>query len=217
MQRAVLAGVVFWAGLASAPGGPTAQPCDTALLARAQAAYQALAGFQGRFKQEDRESDGRLLTAEGKIAYHRPGRMRWEYAPPNEQLLVTDGVTVWLYDPLLENVTVQPLEGLTEGTPLKFLLGVGNLMSDFTCRPATLPPPADGLIYLELVAKKEIPTLAFIQLGVRSGTAALESFRMIDTRGNQRTVRLLELKQTVAFPPDHFRFTIPPGMEVIRK
>lgn len=217
MQRATLAGAVFWSALAAAPGGLSAQPCDTALLARTQAVYQAMTGFQGRFTQEDRETDGRVLRAEGKIAYRKPGRMRWQYAPPNEQLLITDGVTVWLYDPLLENVTVQPLEGLTEGTPLKFLLGAGNLTADFTCRPATLPPPADGLTYLELVAKAEIPTLAFIQLGVRPGTAALESFRMVDTQGNQRTVRLMDLKQTATFPADYFTFKIPPGMEVIRK
>jgi outer membrane lipoprotein carrier protein len=83
------------------------------LLQRTQTAYQALAGFQGEFQQEDREPSGRVLTAKGKIAYRKPGQMRWEYAAPNEQLLVTDGTTVWLFDPLLENVTVQPLEGLT--------------------------------------------------------------------------------------------------------
>jgi len=90
-----------------------AQACDTALLAKAQSAYQALAGFQGEFKQEDTETSGRVLTASGKIAYRKPGQMRWEYAAPNEQLLVTDGSTVWLYDPLLENVTVQPSPEMT--------------------------------------------------------------------------------------------------------
>lgn len=199
------------------PALAAAQACDTALLARTQAVYQGLTGFAGEFKQEDRERDGRVLTAGGKIAYRKPGQMRWEYAPPNEQLLVTDGTTVWLFDPLLENVTVEPLEGLTEGTPLKFLLGAGSLTADFTCRAVTLAPPQDGLAYLELVAKAPIPTLAFIQLGVRPATARLESFRMVDTQGNQRTVRLLNLKPNVTFPPEHFTFTIPPGMEVITK
>jgi outer membrane lipoprotein carrier protein len=124
---------------------------------------------------------------------------------------------VWLYDPLLENVTVQPLDGLTEGTPLKFLLGAGNLTADFTCRPVTAPPPQDGLSYLELVAKAPIPTLAFIQLGVRKDTARLESFRLVDAQGSQRTVRLLNLRQTGSFPPEFFVYKIPPGMEVITK
>jgi outer membrane lipoprotein carrier protein len=223
--RACAAAALWMAGCAlvplTAPLTVQAQACDATLLARTQSVYQALTGFQGEFRQEDRESDGRVLTAGGKIAYRKPGQMRWEYAPPNEQLLVTDGSTVWLYDPLLENVTVQPLEGLTEGTPLKFLLGAGNLTADFTCRAVTLKPPAgaaaDGLVYLELVAKTEIPTVAFIQLGVRANSARLESFRTVDTQGNQRTVRLLNLKPTATFPPDHFVFKIPPDMEVIKK
>jgi outer membrane lipoprotein-sorting protein len=40
---------------------------------------------------------------------------------------------------------------------------------------------------------------------------------MIDTQGNQRTVRLVNLKQTASFPTDHFTFKIPPDMEVIKK
>src|SRR3970282_1683949 len=100
-----------------------------------------------------------------QIAYLRPGKMRWNYEPPNEQLVVTDGKTVWLYDPLLENVTVQPVEGGTRGTPLAFLLGVGNLREDFSCRALTRPAPPDGLSWLELVPRKEIPTLDFIPIG----------------------------------------------------
>jgi outer membrane lipoprotein carrier protein len=214
---ALVLAVLLPALAALLPAHAAAQPCDRALLARAQAVYQALTGFQGEFQQEDREGDGRVLTAGGKIAYRKPGQMRWEYAPPNEQLLVTDGATVWLYDPLLENVTVQPLADLTEGTPLKFLLGAGSLTADFDCRAVSLAPPADGLATLELVPKTPIPPLAFIQLGVRPATARLESFRMVDTQGNRRTVRLLNLKSTATFPPEHFTFKIPPDMEVITK
>ena len=53
--------------------------------------------------------------------------MRWLYAAPEEQLLVTNGETLWLYDTLLENVTIQKLEKLTDGTALSFLLGLGDL------------------------------------------------------------------------------------------
>jgi outer membrane lipoprotein carrier protein len=194
-----------------------AQGCDAALLSRAQAAYQQMGGFEAGFKQEDREPSGRVSGAGGRIAYRKPGQMRWDYAAPNPQQVITDGATVWLYDPLLENVTVQPLGALAEGTPLKFLLGAGNLAADFTCRAPTLAAPGDGLTYLELVPKTRIPTLAFIQLGVRRGDAGLEAFRMVDSQGAQRTVRLLDLKPRTAFPAGHFTFKIAPGMEVITK
>lgn len=191
------------------------KPCDTALLQRVQQAYQEITSFKGRFHQEDRRTDGEVVTAQGAIAYLRPGRMRWEYDPPNEQLLVTDGKTVWLFDPLLDNVTVESLQAIARGTPLSFLLGVGNLLEDFTCRPLSRTPPQDGLTYLELTPRKKIPTLEFIQLGVDGKTAQLSTLIMVDTSGNARLVRLQELKLGVSFRPEAFTFKITPDMEVI--
>lgn len=192
-------------------------PCSAARVDEVQQAYQAIQSFEGRFQQHDRRGDGARVEAAGKIAYRRPGRMRWEYEPPNDQLLVTDGETVWLFDPLLDNVTVQPLKNLTQGTPLAFLLGVGNLNRDFTCRPHTTPPPADGLTYLELHPRASIPGLAYVQLGVEPKGSAIRVLRMVDTAGNVREVRFLGLGLGVTFPPDYFTFTVKEGMEVISK
>ena len=212
-------GLVLWGpSLAVSPQvRAAADTCGGNLTSRIQAEYQALSSFRGSFEQEDRQTNGRLVSARGEIAYLKPGRMRWSYAPPNEQLLVTDGETVWLHDPVLDNVTVQPLGDLTQGTPLAFLLGAGNLKADFTCRPVTRPPPADGLIYVELVPRKPIPALDFIQLGAHPKTARIASLRMVDRQGNIRTVRLTGLKVNVPLPESLFTFQVTPGMEVISK
>ena len=63
--------------------------------------------------------------------------MRWLYSLPEEHLLVTNGKTLWLFDPLLENVTVQKLKRITDGTALSFLLGIGDLYKDFNHRGIT--------------------------------------------------------------------------------
>jgi len=213
---ALLVAGLLWAG-PLAPPAPAAGPCEPGLVERVQGAYQAITSFRGQFRQTDVEPSGRRTEARGTIAYRRPGRMRWEYAPPHEQLLVTDGTTVWLHDPLLENVTVQPLDDVTRGTPLAFLLGVGSLADDFTCRAPTAPPPADGLRYLELVPVEPIPTLAFIQLGVEPASAAIRALRMVDGRGGSRVVLLEGLRTGVDFPEGHFTFQVTEGMEVITK
>lgn len=199
-----------------APEAARAQECDEALLERIQTRYRAIESFQGRFTQTDRRPDGRADEATGKLAYERPGHMRWAYEPPHEQLLVTDGETVWLYDPLLDNVTVQPLGDLTQGTPLAFLLGVGNLNEDFRCRPFSTEVPDDGLRYVELVPRGDLPGLDYIQLGVRDN-AQVASLRMFDPRGNLRWVRLEELRFGVDLPEGHFTFEVTDEMEVIRK
>ena len=200
-------------GVQAAP----AQGCESGVLRRVQQDYATLQGFRAGFTQQDRAPDGRLREARGEVEYRRPGKMRWTYLPPQEQLLVTDGVTVWLYDPLLENVTVQPLKDLTQGTPLSFLLGAGNLESDFTCRPFTRPPPEDGLVYAELVPKTPIPGLTYIQLGAEASGGRIASLLMVDSQGNERQVRFQELRPDGSIPLERFTFVITPGMEVIRK
>ena len=98
-----------------------------------QQRYQSISSFTGEFEQTSirNDEDSIPVVAEGKVSFVRPGKMRWEYETPEEQLLVTDGETVWLYDPLLGNVTVQQLSRITEVTALDFLLGVGDLTRDF--------------------------------------------------------------------------------------
>lgn len=196
--------------------GP-AIPCGGGLVESVQREYQAIESFEARFRQEDLRGDGLKILATGRVAYRRPGRMRWEYDPPNEQLLVTDGKTIWLFDPLLDNVTVHPLEDLTRGTPLAFLLGAGSLSEDFRCEPFSIPPPRDGLDYLELHPRTPIPGLAFIQLGVAKKGQGIQVLRLVDSQGNVRQVRFEGLRTGVTFPPRHFEFEIEEGMEVISK
>lgn len=208
------------AGLLTADAGAARaadDPCASGLVGRIQRTYQALHAFQAHFAQTDRQRDGDTQQAAGEVSYLKPGRMRWEYAPPNEQLLVTDGSTVWLYDPLLDNVTVQPLADLTQGTPLAFLLGAGNLEQDFTCRAFTRLPPQDGLDYVELVPRKPIPALAYIQLGAQPRSGQIAALRMVDTQDNLREVRFTALRTDVQPDPASFTFEVKEGMEVIRK
>ncbi len=80
-----------------------------------------------------------------------------------------------------------------------------------------MPPPGDGLAYVELVPRKPIPTLEFIQLGAIPGTDRIASLRMVDTQGNVRSVRMLELEVNVPLDESRFTFEITPDMEVIAK
>lgn len=203
--------------LAGPEAGAAPDPCAGGLVERIQSAYQALQSFEGGFTQVDRQTDGRRVEAKGSVSYLKPGRMRWEYAPPHEQLLVTDGETVWLYDPILDNVTVQALGELTQGTPLAFLLGAGNLQQDFACRAFSRPPPTDGLDYVELVPRTPIPTLDYLQLGAQRKSGRIAALRMVDAQGNLREVRFQHLRTDVRLKPAAFTFEITPGMEVIRK
>ena len=142
--------------------------------------------------------------------------MRWLYEAPEEQLLVTNGQTMWLYDPLLENVSVQKLDKITEGAALTFLLGFGNLKADFIRREITknLLIEQEGLI-LELKPKNSTINLAFIQLNVDPETYNLKTIAMMDQQDNYRTIQLLNMKYNLVIEDKFFEFTVTNDMEVI--
>ena len=188
------------------------------LLELIQKQYQSIQSFSGRFIQSSHHAatvTGPKI-AKGLVSYKRPGKMRWLYEAPEEQLLVTNGQTMWLYDPLLENVTVQKLEKITEGTALSFLLGLGNLKTDFIHRDISknLLIGQDGLI-VELEPKKSTANLSFIQLNVNPETYNLQSIALMDHLDNYRTIQLMNMKYNLEIEANFFEFTVSNDMEVI--
>ena len=182
--------------------------------------YQSISSFSGQFIQTSfrNDADSLPVVAEGKVSFLRPGKMRWEYQIPEEQLLVTDGETVWLYDPLLENVTVQQLSRITGVTALDFLLGVGDLNRDFIPRTLSqkLLKAPEGLL-VELEPKEKLANLDFIQLEVHKENYHLKTLLLMDRQGNYRTIILKSMEYNLHLDSQLFHFEIPEGMEVLRE
>ena len=208
--------ILIYLFLFGSVGQPVAEEKD--LLRLIQKQYQSIRSFSGRFIQTSHRADTETgpKKAEGLVSYKRPGKMRWLYEAPEEQLLVTNGQTMWLYDPLLENVTVQKLQKITEGTALSFLLGLGNLQADFIHREISknLLIGKDGLI-VELEPKKSTANLAFIQLNVHPETYNLQTIALMDQQDNYRTIQLMNMKYNLEIEDNFFEFTVTNDMEVI--
>jgi len=183
-----------------------------------QSQYQSISSFSGKFVQISfkRNTDIPPKKAKGRVSYKRPGKMRWLYSLPEEHLLVINGGTLWLFDPLLENVTVQKLEKIADGTALSFLLGIGDLNKDFRQREIsrTFLQKQDDLT-VELVPKKPNSNLAFIQLQVHPKKYDLKKILMMDKQENYSTIELNSLKYNIELEDKLFEFKITEDMEVI--
>ncbi len=59
----------------------------------------------------------------GTMQVKRPGQFRWETTSPMQQLIVTNGQTVWIYDPDLEQATRQQMDSQVGNTPALLLSG----------------------------------------------------------------------------------------------
>ena len=113
----------------------------------------------GRFSQLSLDGSGtQLQETSGELALKRPGQFRWHTDAPMEQLLVSNGKKVWLYDPDLEQVTIQELDQRLTHTgfaavrrrlhhqrELRGLAQGGGDVVDFTLKPKAKDTLFDNL------------------------------------------------------------------------
>ncbi|MDP9340167.1 MAG: outer membrane lipoprotein carrier protein LolA [Acidobacteriota bacterium] len=86
--------------------------------------YRAAKTLQATFLERYTEN-GRTVRVESGVAYfRRPGKMRWEYAAPENNLFLIDGKNAWFYVPADHTVTRVPAKQSTDWrTPLALLAG----------------------------------------------------------------------------------------------
>ncbi len=153
------------------------------------------------------------LQSKGTLAFEKPNRMRWDYRPPDEQTIVGDGDTLWIYQPAEKQVIKAPLGAAFQArTPVSFLAGLGRLERDFE---ATLEAETADDWVLRLVPRQDqgIGTLTLV---VHKPDAAIGEARITDPLGTTTRIRLSAERRNVALDTSLFHFTPPAGVDVVR-
>jgi len=89
--------------------------------------------MHAQFAQVATMPGGQKLESHGELWLVKPNQFRWAAKSPNKQLYVTDGKTLWTYEPDLEQATARPLPTKISETPLLLLSGdVSQLNNLFT-------------------------------------------------------------------------------------
>src|SRR3954469_23854982 len=82
------------------------------------------------FQQKVFDRNGKLVQeTKGNFVFQRPGRFRWVYDKPADQVIVGDGQRVWIYDRQLNQVTVRKLTAALGSTPAALLAGSSDIQS----------------------------------------------------------------------------------------
>ncbi|MCY3812583.1 MAG: outer membrane lipoprotein chaperone LolA [Gammaproteobacteria bacterium] len=154
-----------------------------------------------------------LQAATGRMHLKRPMRLRWELDEPYPQLVVTNGETLWVYDPDLEQVTVQPLAEALTGSPAVFLTGtVADLRRNFSVL-ATEPPEAGGSRF-ELTPVD--PNAVYGELALTfAADGSLAGIDIADHLDQLTRVAFTVRDDDAVLESDLFEFTVPTGVDVI--
>jgi outer membrane lipoprotein carrier protein len=163
------------------------------------------------FEQRVSDRDGKLVQeAKGNFVFLRPGRFRWVYAKPVDQLIVGDGQRVWIYDRDLNQVTVRRVSKALGSTPAALLAGSSDIEQAFELSDAG---ERDGLEWLE--AKPREREAGFERIRMGFGVAGVQAMELTDHFGQTTLLRFSGLIRNPKVDPAEFRFEPPKGADVL--
>ncbi|MFZ5558671.1 MAG: outer membrane lipoprotein chaperone LolA [Pseudomonadota bacterium] len=173
---------------------------------------EATRSARSEFTQTVVDGRGRKIQdASGSMEFERPGRFRWTYARPYDQLIVGDGEKVWIYDKELKQVTVRALDQALGSTPAALLAGSNDIEKAFTLSESGAQ---GGLEWVDAVPKNRDTTFDRVRLGFDE-RADLRAMELTDSFGQTTRLTFAGFERNPKLDPSRFRFTPPPGADVV--
>ena len=164
------------------------------------------------FAQTVTSTDGaRKKTSSGQFEFLRPGRFRFVYLKPFEQLIVADGVKVWIYDADLNQASSRKLSNALGATPAALLAG-SSLDADFAL---AAQPSKDGLDWALATPKAKDGPFQSMRVGFKG--RELAAVEIIDSFGQRSMLQFSGFEANVALDEKRFRYAPPAGADVVEQ
>ncbi len=185
---------------------------NAASIENLKAFLQQTTSAKARFAQIIVDKNLReLQRVTGTMQFQRPGKFRWEYHKPYEQVIVGDGARLWIYDKDLNQVTVRKLDQALGNSPAALLAGNNEIERVYTL---TNLGNQEGLDWLEAVPRAQENAFERVRLGFGKA-GGLEAMELRDAFGQVTIIKFAGLEANPKLPPETFRFTPPKGADVI--
>ena len=182
-----------------------ATPAAAALDAKATADVAAIEAYlngintlKAKFIQTT--GDGKQLA--GTFMLRRPGRMRFEYAPPVKDFIVADGMFIHYYDSAMK----QGSRTLISKSLADFFLRKElTLSGDLKVAEVT----RDGTYIMVKMVEAQDPNDGSLTLALTEKPLALKKWRIVDPQGMITEVELFDIATGIQLDRDIFRYYDP--------
>ena len=168
-----------------------------------------LDGFAAQFIQTVVDADdNQIHSAKGSLTFKQPGKFIWQVNEPDEELLISDGQSVWWFNPFVEQVSIYEANHAVTTTPFALLVNDDPAVWDnfaiqtnnngFVITPLNLNDAQ--VIRLEIILKGD-------------GTKSIDKL-LITSRSRQVSEYQLFDHKKVSPKDTDFVFTIPAGVDI---
>jgi len=196
--------------LAGAVSRPADDPDE--LLEKVRSVYDAMKDVSCSFRQtilfgvtkNEQQFNGTLLMKKGN-------RYRVEV---EDQVIVTDGKTVWSYSKAANQVLVDKYRDDPRSfTPDKVLVNVPERYA-----VSMLPPekkPDGELLVLKLVPRDRMANVKWLKVWIDEKTSLMEKTQVFDVSENLTTYAIEKIRWNISIPESSFTFVPPAGADVV--
>lgn len=163
-------------------------------------------GYTASFDQEVKDVQGTLLhKAQGTMSFEQPGKFIWQVTEPEEEILTSNGNTVWWYNPFVEQVSIFDSQQAVDKTPFALLVS----QDDQTWAQFDISKEN----YDFVVASKSDSDAAVRELRIRFDGDKLSKILILD-RSMQTSEYRIEQQTFKDIEDSLFNFVIPDDTEI---
>ncbi len=176
--------------------------------------YEAVQFFRAKFVQVSK-APGVVKNerASGIVYLRKDGKFRWDYDQPDIVLIISDGKTLWIYQPEDKQVMVdRTFRRRMKRFPYTFLKGMGNLERDFTARVLRQTGETVTLI---LNPKRPIKEIKAMEVTFNPHTFLIHRISWTSSQGVKTIISFKDIDITSKIPESIFRFEPPPGVDIV--
>jgi outer membrane lipoprotein carrier protein len=194
-----------------------AQPDVHAIADKVDQRYNHMQTLEAQFA-ESYSGAGMTRQESGTLLLKKPGRMRWDYDAPRPKMFLTDGSTAWFYVPGEKQVRRTPVKQIEDlRSPLRYLLGKTKLEKEFVglAIATDAKPMNPDDIVLRGVPKgmQERVSQTLVEI---TPDGVITRIVVEEMDGSVTEFRFLQQKENVQIADTRFKFTPPPGVEVVQ-
>ncbi len=157
----------------------------------------------------------RVKNSSGSFEFQRPGKFKFHYKKPFEQLILADGTSLWIYDADLNQASQRKQSAAFANTPAALIASATDLSAlrnEFTLENA---PEKDGLVWVSAKPKSADSTLQTVRIGFRGDSLA--QLDITDSFGQRSLINFTSMQLNPSLPSSSFQFSLPKGAELLKQ
>jgi len=185
--------------------------------------YASTTNMKGSFEQHTYVSLlDRSIKARGKFIFKQPGKVYWEYLSPHRKKYISDGDTLWVYDPQDKQVLIGHHQKERSKTlAMDFLWSLAQISNAFTEVPMNATEQAEihcskKMHCMKLIPKDEVARMNFLLIALDRRSLYVKELMLYNKNGNRVRYKFKDIKRNTKISGSIFSFTPPPGTQSIK-